>query len=658
MAIKKTIEIDVVAPNAQQNINSVTTSLNNASKSSDNLNKTLNTDKGGGKFNGLKDSIGGLIPGFDKASAGASSFNKQLLVLLANPIGLVIGAIVIALTALFKAFQSTDEGADKLEQIMSGLSATIVVVRDRIIAVGGAIVKFLSGDLRGAFEDGKKAISGFGDEVQKEFKKASEATKLLQEVEDSMVSLGVQRAKLNKNLAESKELLSDENATYAQKKKAIDDIRKGEGNYTDEAIKNARKRLKAAELETKLSSDERTKAIAEAQTALIDLETESANIKRSANKQQKQLEKERVTNQQEAINAQKTALKEAQDAEKAIIDEKLKDSQLSFQQQRDLVNNDNKLAIKDKKEFLKKINEEESKSIEEHKKALIDLENKYTADIENLKATTDQQKLDLQKSRDLKELENVVKTEEEKAKLKTSLDEKYKILQSQLDDKNAKDKIAKEDAQFLKLQELTLAKADFEKLQLVQKYEAEYIAAEGNAELQLALKEKLSADIKAIDDKDAENKKILRQQEITAAGQTFGILSDLLGKQSKAGKAFAVAQALINTYQGITAGVKLGYPQAIPAVLAASVTGFKAVKDILKTNPKSSGASSASSSSGGGAPTATPQFNLVGQSSTNQLSQTIANQQKQPIKTYVVAGDVTTQQGLDRNAVQTSTFGG
>ena len=98
----------------------------------------------------------------------------------------------------------------------------------------------------------------------------------------------------------------------------------------------------------------------------------------------------------------------------------------------------------------------------------------------------------------------------------------------------------------------------------------------------------------------------------------------------------------------------------IANVATVAATGFKAVKSILATNPLSSGGGGASpsASSGGGGASSTPQFNLVGQSSTNQLSQTIANQQKQPIKTYVVAGDVTTQQGLDRNAVQTSTFGG
>lgn len=635
MAIKKTIEIDVTAPNAQQNINAVTSSLDKASQSSENLNKTLNTDKGSGKLAGLKDSIGGLIPGFDKASQGASSFNKQLLVLLANPIGLAIAAIVATLVGLFKAFQSTDEGADKLDQIMAGLSATLVVVRDRVIKIGGAIVKFLSGDLKGAFEDGKAAISGFGAEVEKEFKKAAEATKLLQEVEDSMVSLGVQRAKLNKNLAESKELLTDENATYAQKKKAIEDIRKGESEYTNASIENAKKRLRAAQLETKLSKDERTKAIAEAQTALIELETESANIKRSANKQQKQIEKERDANQKESIAAQKTALKESQDAEKALIDEKLKDQKLSFQQQRDLVNSDNKLALKDKKEFLKKINDEEEKSIEEHKKALLDLENKYKIDIENLNAKTEQDRLNLQKSRDLKEIENVVKTEEEKARLKLSLDEKYKILQAELDDKTAKEK----------------------------------------EEKQKVINDKKIADEKAV----ADAKVAIQLQALNALGDLVG-LAKSIGEKNKglqraaliAESAIGISKIIINT-QAANSAAKLKYA-LLPggATLAAAESllnkvsaGIGIAANVAATAKGLSalgggGASSGGGSNpaGGGGASSAPQFNLVGQSSTNQLSQTIANQQKQPIKTYVVAGDVTTQQGLDRNAVQTSTFGG
>jgi len=678
MAIKKTIEIDVTAPNAQSQINNITKGLNEASKGGENLTNSLSkSDVLKGKLTSITDGVAGLNPAFSGAAKGANGLILKMWELVANPIGAVIAAIVVTLKFLYEAFQSSVAGGKEIKQVFAGISAVGEQVKDAIFGLGRALInvttaayKFITLDFKGAAEDMKKAnaeaaesfdqlgnaVDGTTFKIVKNLEKQQQANDKARKIQ------AVTQSETNKLLVQSREILTDETASIKDKKKALEEVTKAEKESSKEKVRIAAEDLRILKEKAKALGGEAEKKmkgeIREATIALNEAETENAMTGIKLNKQRKMLLRQETAEQKEAIDAQKTALKESQDAEKALIDEKLKNTKLSFQEQRDLINNDNNLAIKDKKEFLKKINDEERKSIEDHKKEILDLEKKYKTDLENLNAKTDQQKLDLQKSRDIAEIEQVSKTAEEKASLTKSLNEKYAILQSELNDKLAKDKISKEDAQFLKLQELTLKKADFEKLQLVQKYEAEYLAAEGNAKLQLALKEKLATDIKAIDDKEAANKEILRQQEITAASQTFGILADLLGKQSKAGKAFAVAQALINTYQGITAGVKLGYPQAIPAVLAASVTGFKAVKDILKTDPKSSGASSASSSSGGGTPTATPQFNLVGQSSTNQLSQTIANQQKQPIKTYVVAGDVTSAQSADRNAVQTSTFGG
>lgn len=69
------------------------------------------------------------------------------------------------------------------------------------------------------------------------------------------------------------------------------------------------------------------------------------------------------------------------------------------------------------------------------------------------------------------------------------------------------------------------------------------------------------------------------------------------------------------------------------------------------------GASIASARGGtGGSTGAAAQFNIVGQSSTNQLAETIAGRQQQPIRTYVVGSDVSTQQALDRARVQNATF--
>ena len=88
---------------------------------------------------------------------------------------------------------------------------------------------------------------------------------------------------------------------------------------------------------------------------------------------------------------------------------------------------------------------------------------------------------------------------------------------------------------------------------------------------------------KKYNDIDLADAKILQDAKVKATLDTLNIVSDILGKESAAGKAMAISMALINTYQGIAAGVKLGFPLAIPAVLAAAATGFKAVKSIIAT---------------------------------------------------------------------------
>ena len=80
----------------------------------------------------------------------------------------------------------------------------------------------------------------------------------------------------------------------------------------------------------------------------------------------------------------------------------------------------------------------------------------------------------------------------------------------------------------------------------------------------------------------------------------------------------------------------------------------------------SSGGGGAAPSSGGGATTPSPStppqaptFNVVGNSGANQLAQTITetNRNAAPIQAYVVSGQITTAQSLDRNRVENSSMG-
>lgn len=93
------------------------------------------------------------------------------------------------------------------------------------------------------------------------------------------------------------------------------------------------------------------------------------------------------------------------------------------------------------------------------------------------------------------------------------------------------------------------------------------------------------------------------------------------------------------------------------ASTAASVIGNIARARQLLSSGGSGGGSAPSGGGGGGTAPAAPAFNVVGASPTNQLAQTIGNQQQQPIKTYVLANDVTTAQGLERNIISSASIG-
>ena len=164
--------------------------------------------------------------------------------------------------------------------------------------------------------------------------------------------------------------------------------------------------------------------------------------------------------------------------------------------------------------------------------------------------------------------------------------------------------------------------------------------------------------------KEADNKldKLSAEQKIALAQQTADALvavSSIIGKETAAGKALAISAALINTYQGISAGVKLGFPAAIPAVALAAATGFSAVKNIIATKVPG-----AASSGGAGnmtapnvsaaAPITPPQPQAATTNLSNQTINAIGNQ---AIRTYVVESDVTSNQQRIAAIQQRARFG-
>ena len=160
--------------------------------------------------------------------------------------------------------------------------------------------------------------------------------------------------------------------------------------------------------------------------------------------------------------------------------------------------------------------------------------------------------------------------------------------------------------------------------------------------------------------KIADDKKANLQQALEATANTLGQISELFGKQTKAGKVAAIAEATIQTFlsaqkaYAATIGVPVVGPVLAPINAGLAIAaGFKNIKAIASVKvPNDSGGGNVPSGGGGGGSVISPNFNVVGNSGINQLAQL----QQQPAKAYVVSSDVTSGQSLDRNRIENATL--
>ena len=184
-------------------------------------------------------------------------------------------------------------------------------------------------------------------------------------------------------------------------------------------------------------------------------------------------------------------------------------------------------------------------------------------------------------------------------------------------------------------------------------------------------KEKADADAKAktareqAEKEEADAKKAALDLAASQRDNTLNAIISLAGEGSKVGKAAALAQATISGIQGVQAAFTTA--QASPITVAfpaypfvqAGIAGAFALKTIKSIVSSKKPSSSSGGGGGGTAPAASqaPSFNVVGASDTNQLAQAIGEDKKKPVKAFVVSGDVSTAQSLDRNIVEGASIG-
>ena len=627
----------------------------------------VNTKKASVDYSGIVGKLdaqtGGLISGFDGMVKGLKNATKGFKTVKLAIISTGLGALVVIMGALYAAFTSSEEGQKKWAAVMEVVGAVVGVFMDRLADLGSGIIKL--------FTEPIETLKGFGDSI-KEF--------VMDKIDLAVESLGFMGSAISKLFSgDFSGALEDAGKGVVGLNRALNPA----VILTEALVSGTKDLITELSKEAKIAgqiADQRAEADKLDRKLIVD--RAEANRKR-AELLEKAVDKEKFTTQERI-----EFLKEAGKLEDEITKQEIEAAQLRLNA---------KIAEN-------KLGDSTKEDLQEEQQLKADLINLETARLMKQREITGQ----IIAFNSEAVAADKAKSDEEIANAKAVQDFKDSLRIKDKENKFAEIESEKE-ARILALEDLKLSETEKqqmildveqafkEKKKLIEEEEAVVLSEEKDAFLEAQLgQEELSLDKQrqmaldeltrfgatedeklAINTKynelETEQDKIKRDAEINMAAQTFGSIANLLGENSKAGKAAAVASALINTYQGITAelATKTATPWGIALKIANIATvasiGFKSVKDIMKTNPKSAG--------GGGSPSTPsyssrsaseptppmtsipPEFNTVGASGTNQLANAIGGQSQQPIQTFVVANDVTTSQSLERNIVTGATIG-
>lgn len=605
-------------------------------------------NKNAGSFNKIKEGISSLPGATGAAGKGVEGLNTQFKALLANPIGLVITAIVLALTLLYKAFTNTFEGAQKVEQVFAGVKAAAQALFDNIGHLASALVKFFTFDFSGAVDE----IKGVVDAASNAYSAMAKLTKQAQDLHKEQLANDLDQAERQKKLAILREQAEDDSVPIAKRKAALKELKQAAEENAKSDIDLAKRTAENSIAQFTLEKDGAEKhrdEINKIKIEQIKVETDNANELRRIGKQLTAADKQELAEQkaaqqkaneeakkrrQEYLEFTNKLTKLQQDNELAII----KDSY-----QKELKTLENKIADEkraNQQSFVeKKITRDQLNQLNAaldtqanlQRDAITDKHNKEVAAKEvafqkELAGITGKARVDGIKDAHQAELVQLEIGYQEKlaqaiehykddadklAQIRTALDEQYRA------DKAAKEAKFKEedDKKAFALEEQRLqqeiAKKNFDYESKLEAVKQEQDLVQAAFDNKLITEQEYNAKTAALSDarksiRDEERKH--NEKVVNAIGDAFETLSEIAGKQTAAGKALAIASTTIKTFQGAISAFTgmvdnipgpVGIALGIVAAAGAVANGIAAVKKIIAVTVPGG-------SAGGSAPSAIP----------------------------------------------------
>ena len=151
----KEIEIDIKVDSKQavDGVDKLGKSTDKLNKSTDGLKEaTDNATSGLGNMGGALGTVGG---GMVSALSGAKALAKGFIALALTPLGAVLVGISTAIIAVKTAFESSEEGQNKYNKIMTVLGALLGNLTDLLADFGEAIIE--------VFENPKESLISFAN---------------------------------------------------------------------------------------------------------------------------------------------------------------------------------------------------------------------------------------------------------------------------------------------------------------------------------------------------------------------------------------------------------------------------------------------------------------------------------------------------------------
>ena len=572
---KVVVELEVKSNKGIKEVKNLKKELSNTKDEAKKTNESLNTVTGGaiGKFKGLKSSIGGVVKGF-----------KSLKFAI---IASGIGALLLAVVAVGKAFTSSEEGQNKFAKIMGVIGSVTGNLIDLLSDLGEKIIS--------VFENPKQAIIDLKNLI------VENITNRFNAIIDTLGFLG----------SAFKKVFSGDFSG------AMDDAKKAGSSYIDvltgvegtiDKVTGAVKRMT-----DEITKDAKVAANIADQRAKADKLERSLIVERAeANRKRAELLDKAVQKEKFSAKERIEFLKEAGRIEDEITAKEIIAARIRFETKVA----ENALSKSTKEDLIEEAN---------LKANLINLE---TAKLTKQKLVSTQ---------------ILTAKREEAAELKALEDETK--LRKEEEQKIADEKDVERKKQLQEAEDLRILK----------------VKENATEEVRIA---KAAADAK----------KAILAAQLNTVGAGFALLGQMAGKNKTLQAAALVGEAAVSIAKMVAANnlanvgalatpqaILTGGVSAIPVIALNNIsTGIGIASTIAATakglGSLGGGGSTPTASRGGTSPTpsaqsAPPAFNVVGQSSTNQLASAIGGQSQQPVKAFVVSSDVTTSQEMDRNIV-------